>query len=562
MADTPSAVVIGGGATGVGIARDLAMRGVDTTLVEKGNLTNGTSGRMSGLLHSGGRYAVTDQESARDCIQENRVLREIAPHCIEMTGGLFVQLEGDDDEYFQQKLEGCHECDIPAEELSKAETLELEPYLSSDVKRSIKVPDGAIDPFRTVVATAVSVENHGGRVETHAEVIGLLTEGDRVTGVKVRHKTGRGTRVHGEDGEIEEIEADYVVNATGAWADQLVDMIGVDISMTPAKGVSVLTNVRHVDMVMNRCRPRTSGDAIVPHETTAILGTTDEEVGNPEDFPEEEWEVEFMIDELSTMVPIIENARVIRAYWGVRPLYDPTGEDGVEETQKMTRGFSLLDHAERDGIEGITTIVGGKFMTYRKMAEECTDHVTDKLGVDAVCRTAEEPLPGSEDEAVLNDGMERYGLRSPIARRSKQRLGSRYDEVLSSVDPNPVVCECEGVTRAEVQDAIEQSGSDLNAVRLRTRASMGTCQGGFCSHRLGAELHPQFDEETAREAVDELYQERWKGERHALWGDQLVQAMLNYVLHGTTMNRDRDPARREEALDYNQFDAGVDTFEL
>ncbi|MEF8976230.1 MAG: anaerobic glycerol-3-phosphate dehydrogenase subunit GlpA, partial [Halapricum sp.] len=431
MADTPSVVVIGGGATGTGIARDLAMRGVDTTLVEKGNLTNGTSGRMSGLLHSGGRYAVTDQESAKDCIQENRVLREIAPHCIEMTGGLFVQMEGDDDDYFQQKLEGCHECDIPAEELSKAETLELEPHLSSDVKRSIKVPDGAIDPFRTVVATAISAENHGGRIETHAEVVNLLTEGDRVTGVKIRHKTGKGSRVHGENGEIEAIEADHVVNATGAWADEIADMVGIDINMTPAKGVSVLTNVRHVDTVINRCRPRSSGDAIVPHETTAILGTTDEEVENPENFPEEEWEVDFMIDELSTMVPMLEDARIIRAYWGVRPLYDPSERDGSEETQKMTRGFSMLDHAERDGVEGMTTIVGGKFMTYREMAEACTDHVTDKLDVHAECRTADEPLPGSQDEAVLTAGMDRYGLRSPTALRSKERLGSRYDEVLS-----------------------------------------------------------------------------------------------------------------------------------
>ncbi|MFL9603572.1 hypothetical protein ACKC5Q_23160, partial [Aeromonas dhakensis] len=84
------------------------------------------------------------------------------------------------------------------------------------------------------------------------------------------------------------------------------------------------------------------------------------------------------------------------------------------------------------------------------------------------------------------------------------------------------------MTRAEIQDAIEGSGSDLNAVRIRTRASMGNCQGGFCCHRMASELHPEYDEETVSAAWDELIEERWKGERHALWGEGLSQAALNY----------------------------------
>src|SRR6056297_3661271 len=96
-------LVIGGGSTGTGTARDLAMRGLDVTLVERGNLTNGTTGRMHGLLHSGGRYVVADRASARECIAENRILRDVATHCVEETGGLFVQRPEDDDEYFRKK---------------------------------------------------------------------------------------------------------------------------------------------------------------------------------------------------------------------------------------------------------------------------------------------------------------------------------------------------------------------------------------------------------------------------------------------------------------------------
>lgn len=555
MVDSPEVLVIGGGSTGCGIARDLAMRGLGVTLVEKGNLTNGTTGRMHGLLHSGGRYAVSDQASAKECIEENRVLRDIASHCVEMTDGLFVQRPEDSDEYFQEKLQGCRECDIPATVLSAKEARTTEPALAGDIKRAISVPDGAIDPFRLCVANAISAEQHGARIETHAEVTDVLLEDGAVVGCELRHDSGSGKRVHRTPGTTEEIRADYVVNATGAWAGQIGELAGVDIEVRPSKGAMVIMNVRQVDTVINRCRPKGDADIIVPHETTAILGTTDEEVDDPEQYPEAQWEVDLMIEELSKLVPILRESRTIRSFWGVRPLYEPPGT-GTTDPTDITRDFFLLDHEERDGVAGMTSIVGGKFTTYRMMAERIADHVCAQFGITTECRTAAEPLPGSEDFTVLQDHMEAFGLRSPIGRRSTQRLGSRAEEVLTTDDPNPVVCECEAVTRAEIQDAIDQSGTDLNAVRIRTRASMGNCQGGLCCHRMANELHPEHEEPTARTALDELYQERWKGQRHALWGEQLSQAMLNHVLHGTTMNRDRDPARHGP-VHFDAFDAGA-----
>ncbi len=555
MAPDTTVLVLGGGSTGCGIVRDLAMRGIDATLVERGNLTGGTTGRMHGLLHSGGRYAVSDQASAKECIEENRVLRDIAGHCVEMTGGLFVQRPEDSDEYFQKKLEGCRECDIPARVLSAEEARTVEPYLAKDIKRAIQLPDGAIDPFRLCVANAMSAENHGARVETHAEVIDLLRDGDEVYGVKVRHDSGPGKRTHKTPGTTEEITADYIVNATGAWAGQIGAMADLEVEVRPSKGVMTIMNVRQVDTVINRCKPKGDADIVVPHETTAILGTTDEEVEDPDDYPEEQWEVDHMIDTLSELVPILNEARTIRSFWGVRPLYEPPGT-GTTDPTDITRDFFLLDHADRDGVGGITSIVGGKFTTYRMMAEKITDHVCEKLGVDAECETADVALPGSENLETLEAGMDNFGLRSPIARRSKQRLGSRAPDVLSTDEANPVICNCESVTRAEIQDAISQSGSDLNAVRLRTRASMGNCQGGFCTHLVANELSPEYDEPTVREAYDELFQERWKGERHALWGEQLSQAMLKYALHSTTMNRDSDPAKADEPVDFGAFDDG------
>jgi len=548
-------VVIGGGSTGCGVIRDLARRGLDAVLVEKGNLTHGTTGRMHGLLHSGGRYAVSDKKSARECMEENRILRDIAGHCVEETGGLFVKRPEDSEEYFQEKLDGCRECDIPAEVIDGEEARRREPYLARDVEKAIAVPDGAIDPFRLCVANAADAREHGARVETHAEVTDILIEDGEVVGIEIQHDSGPGKRVHHEPGETEAIYAKYVVNATGAWAGQIGEMAGVDVEVRPSKGVMTVMNTRQVDTVVNRCRPKGDADIVVPHETACILGTTDEEVGDPEDYPEEEWEVDLMIETLSELIPALKDARTLRSFWGVRPLYEPPGT-GTDDPTDITRDYFLLDHDVRDDLPGMTSIVGGKLTTYRMMAESITDHVCEKLDHEAECDTAETPLPGSEDFSVLRDYMEEFGIRSPIGRRSAQRLGSRADDVLSSVDPNPVVCECEGVTRAEVRDGIEQAGSDLNAVRLRTRASMGNCQGGFCTHRIASELAQEYPEPVVRDAEDELFQERWKGQRHALWGRQLSQAMLNRMLHATTMNRDGDLASIDADVDFGAFDAG------
>jgi len=548
MAATPSVLIVGGGSTGCGIARDLAMRGLDVTLVEKGTLTNGTTGRMHGLLHSGARYAVADPASAAECIAENRILREIATHCVEPTGGLFVQRPEDSDEYFEAKLEGCADCDIPTAVLSPEAAREREPYLAADIERAIAVPDAAVDPFRLCVANAASAENHGARIETHAEVTALLVEAGEVVGAEVDHTDGGSTEV---------IRADHVVNATGAWADQLGAMAGVDVGVRQSKGVMTVTNVRQVDTVINRCAPKGNADILVPHETTAILGTTDEAVADPEDYPEERWEVDLLIEELSKLVPILQEARTLRSYWGVRPLYEPPGTASTD-TGDVTRQYFLLDHADRDGVPGLTTIVGGKFTTYRLMAEAVSDHVCATLGVAADCRTADVSLPGSRDPAVLDRAMDRFDLQSPVTRRSVQRLGDRAETVLDIDEPNPVICGCEAVTRAEIRDAIAGTTADLNAVRIRTRASMGNCQGCFCVHGMAAELHPDVELSRVRAALDDLYQERWKGQRHALWGEQLSQAMLTYALHATTMNRDGDPAAPDTAIDFGAFDDGND----
>ena len=545
MARDTRVLVIGGGATGTGLARDLARRGVAVTLLEADTLSSGTTGRMHGLLHSGARYAVADQETARDCVAENAILRDVAAHCVEPTGGLFVKLPSDSADYFERKVEACRACDIPVEVISGADAREREPALSSAVERAIAVPDAAIDPFRLSVANAVDAERHGATVETHARVTDLVVSDGAVVGVEFEREGGSGA--------LERIEAAHVVNAAGPWAGEIAALADVPVDVQASKGAMTVLDSRPVDTVLNRCRPKQQGDILVPHETTAILGTTDEPVEDLAGFPESAWEVDLLVEELSAVVPSVRSARTIRSYWGVRPLYEPDAPDG-EDSTAVSRDHVVLDHAERDGVGGLTTVVGGKLTTFRLMAAEAADQVCERLGVEAESDTASAPLPGSEDPAVVEAAMARFGLRSPVAGRSRERLGSRAEAVLGGADPNPVLCECEAVTRAEVRDAVSRTGPDLQAVRIRTRAGMGSCQGGRCGHRLAAELVPEAGVATARAELDGFRDERFRGQRFDLWGSQLAQAMLNYRHEHATMNEVQGTAHGN--VEWAAFDAG------
>ena len=143
-------LVIGGGATGAGVAWDCALRGFDTVLVERRDLAEGTSGRFHGLLHSGARYAVKDVAAAEECIGENMVLREIAADSIEDTGGLFVTTPEDDPAYGDALVAGCGRVGIPIEEIPVAEALRREPRLNPGIQRAFAVPDAGIDAWKCV----------------------------------------------------------------------------------------------------------------------------------------------------------------------------------------------------------------------------------------------------------------------------------------------------------------------------------------------------------------------------------------------------------------------------
>lgn len=530
-AEIVQVVVIGGGATGTGILRDLALRGISAILVEQGDLAHGTSSRFHGLLHSGARYAVKDKEAARECLEENMILRRIAPNCVENIGGLFVQLPEDDPAYAEQWLVACAEAGIKTEEMDLQELRRNTPILNAQVTRAFKVPDCAVDGFRVLWSNVNSARRHGARLLTYHRVIGIRQSNGQVIGVEL---------VNELTGEKKYIACDMIINAAGAWAGEVAALAGLEINVIKDKGTLVAYNHRLTKQIVNRLRPPGDGDIFVPHGTITIFGTTSVTVNDAACTKPGDSEVAELIKTGQDMIPELENYRLIRAFAGVRPLYQEGNSAGG---RAVTRNFALLDHQEKDGLQGFISIVGGKFTTFRLMAEKTVDLAAKRLGVTAACRTAEEPLTSPVDPALLERGKRVFGV--PGAKKAADRLGDSFAKVVEEAERNPdqrkIFCECEVVSLAEIAHVAQDGDSfTLGDIRRKTRMGMGTCQGTFCSYRtLGAlSGYPQFAG-NHKDYLTKFLQKRWKGIRPVMWGQQLREAQLSSAIYCSLFGLER-----------------------
>jgi len=572
-------LVIGGGATGTGVAWDAALRGFNVVLVERRDLNHGTTGRYHGLLHSGGRYAVKDPHGAAECIAENKILRNTHAHCIENTSGFFIVLPEDEGDFPQKFKEGCDAVDIPCHEIPVSEALRREPLLNPHISRVFEVPDGSADSFLAAHSTVQAARQKGAQILTYHEVVGLIFEGSaggrRVVGAHVHNAA---------TGEDLQIYADMVVNAAGAWTGVIAEMAGAEVLIMPAKGTMVAMAHRLVNTVVNRCKMPSDGDILVPSHTVCIIGTTSVKVTDPEYLRIEPWEVNKMLAEGDKMLPGLKNARVLRAWAGVRPLFQETYEGAGG--RNVTRKLALLDHAEREGIEGLLTITGGKWTTFRLMAEATVDKMCEHLKTERPCETAITPVPGAE--------------------QGHYWVGHRLHEIEEKQLQGDLICECELVTRQMLENAAQNNPTiTLDDLRRDVRLGMGPCQGGFCTYRAAGVLHElssagslggdmrdtdstvtqwntaylqspshnltrndDADLETTQKAASspevlnpnllmrDFLQERWKGLVPVLWGRQLKQERLNQLIYMSLMNVENlpDSALNSPVTDYYHFD--------
>ncbi len=511
MSERFDVLVVGGGATGCGLLRDLAMRGARVLLVEQGDLCHGTSGRFHGLLHSGARYVVRDPEAAVECIHENRVLRRIAAGCVEDTGGIFAWLRDDPDDYPPQFLAGCRAAGIDCEEIPVAQARREEPLLNPVTTRVFRVPDASVQSFDLARANMGAAVADGAEVRLRTRLSGVVLEQGRVVAAELTAAAG---------GSPTRVEIGCLVSAAGIWAGRVARLAGDDIAMAPGWGVMVIMNQRLCRQVVNRCRPPGDADIVVPVGTVSIAGTTDHTEDTLEDYPITRREVREVIEGGAELLPAIEEGRVLRVFAGARPIYDPAAAQGGTGSRYLSRRHTVIDHAEH-GIENLVSIVGGKLTTYRLMAEDTADVVAAKLGLTARCRTAEEPLPGSESGRS-------WALGS--------RLEWNEDPARGGADSD-LVCECELVTRSMVEGFFaEHPEAPLEDALRALRLGMGPCQGCFCALRAaGIREAAHQDRDRALGPLRDFLEERMRGNRPILWGDGARQHRLTEIVYRETL---------------------------
>jgi glycerol-3-phosphate dehydrogenase len=516
-------IVIGGGVTGAGIARDCAMRGLKTLLLEKNDFSSGTTGTCMGMLHGGARYIATDPEVTRESCIESGIIQKLIPHIIFRIPYLGLVFKGSKFDIHQyealiQKYDevGKFKFSKPHTILNGDESRKLEPSLSKQIDSAIVYDEPGVSPFALVVANALSAAEHGAEVRNHTQVMKILRSNSQVYGVETMDRL---------TGVVSTLHAAYVINAAGPWTPIVAALAGIHFKLRPTKGTHLIFD-RHITGVALTG----FGVTLLPHENTTVCGLTDDFFfPDPDEARVDRNEVEYLVSSLEKAVPNIRQARIIRAMTGVRPIIDQPGAN----ERDLSRQFKLYDHQELDHVKGFLTIAGGKMVTYRLMAEEMTNLVCKKLGNNEPCRTHVEPLPGGEKQISPLELADQYGYPLHTMSRLVARHGSRAGQVLEEAAAKPSsrthICECEPVTEAEIQFCVRHLWArSVDDIRRRARLGVGPCQGAHCTGLAASILSCEQQEppESTHQHVLDFLQERWKGRAPSITGTQLRQEEL------------------------------------
>jgi len=527
-------IVVGGGVVGTGTARDCAMRGLKTLLVDKKDFAGATSGANMGMIHGGVRYLLFDVETTRKSCLDSGYIQRIAPHLLFRIPFITPVLKGDSHpiglvETFMEAYDVFAHLKKSRKHtrLSREEALAVEPGLSPDIVGAITIDEWGINPFRLCAANVLSAVKHGATVMNHTEVLRLVkNEAGAVTGAELKNLLTDGTFT---------VEAKMTINAAGPWAEEFAKRAGAVVRLRPGKGINVFFDRRISNYAVTAEAVDGRQVLIMPHENSTMMGCTDDDYyGDLDSLEATHDEIEYLFQAIERVFPSIRKHRMIRVMTGVRP----TLFEWRKIEDKLTREHELFDHEEREGITGFATIVGGKLATFRMMAEEAADLVCRKLGVDAKCLTHEEPLPGGEEPVDAEAVAREYNAPLYVVRRLAYRHGTLCRRVLDIARREPgtanIICSCDPVTEAEIRYAIrEEYARTVDDVRRRTSLGCGPCQGARCAFKAAAILADELCLSAAdtRRACAEFLQRRWKGKYPILRGEQIAQEELNQAIY-------------------------------
>jgi len=437
-------IVIGGGITGAGVARDAALRGLATLLLEKRDYASGVSSKTTRLVHGGLRYLANfEVDLVAEALRERAILRRQCPYLITPMPILIPIYKGDPHGRAAISV-GIHlyellsrEKDLPHYFTSGTEkTLSLEPHLNrTGLSGSALFYDHQIIlPERLVIENIIAAREAGATVMnyTGAEKIEEITDGVVVT--------TRDTL----SGSAGTYRSRVLINAGGPWVDQVRKAGGIDGKkiICPTKGIHLI-----VPKLSEQSLFVASKDGrmffIIPMDRWSLIGTTDTKYdGDLDEVHADTGDVEYLLNECRRVLPGLNLTRgsILSTYAGVRPL----AFEGERES-KISRKHRVIP----EGRTGrIITIAGGKYTTYRNMAEDVVDEACKKLGRKALCVTQKEPLAGSFPvglDEYLKETVQQWAERFSVAPETVRHLihfyGSRTESILQYTKEDPCLAE-------------------------------------------------------------------------------------------------------------------------
>ncbi len=409
-------LVIGAGATGLGVAVDAVSRGYRVAVVEAGDLAHGTSSRSTKLVHGGVRYLARGEIGlVREALHERGVLLRNAPHLVHEREFLVPAYRWWTRPYYglgltlYDVLAGRHRLGR-TRLLGRAAALERAATLVPDrLRGAVAYRDGQFDDARLAVALARTAIDRGAAIRTHTRVEAMIHEGGRLAGVRA---------VDAETGRSAELRARVVVNATGVFADTIrqLDEPGAAPLLRPSQGAHVVLDRRFLPGESAIMVPRTDDGRVlfaIPWLGRVLVGTTDGPVPGPvaEPRPMAE-EVAYLLDHAGRYLSPAPTAADVRStFAGLRPLIG----GGARGTAKLSR-----EHLVATSPTGLVTITGGKWTTYRRMAADAVDQAAVVGGLPRrPCVSADVPLRGCPAPGQAPDPdpvLAAYGTDAPAVR--------------------------------------------------------------------------------------------------------------------------------------------------
>lgn len=481
--------VIGGGATGLGIAVDSSSRGLKTVLLEKFDFAKGTSSRSTKLVHGGVRYLQQGNiKLVMEALKERGILLNNAPHLVKNQAFIVPNYKWWEGPYYGIGLKvydwmagslGFG----PSQFLSREETLKLAPTLDAEgLRGGVMYHDGQFDDARLAIHLAMAAADHGATVVNYMSVEGLMKANNKTCGVIVRDMLNDSSTTL--PAAIYEVRAKVVINATGVFADSILRMddANADSLVTMSQGIHLVLDREFLPSDIAILIPRTDDKRVlfaVPWHNKIIVGTTDTPVSDPTPEPlAMKEEIDFVLHHIQKYLTKDPDHSDIRSVFaGLRPL--------VKGQSKTTAALSRDHHIDISDSE-LITITGGKWTTYRKMAEEVLEIAVHKIGFEKTdatppaCRTTHLHIHGYKEETDFNApryyyGTDEEGIRKII--QEDKNLGEKIHPLLPFVK-----AEITWAVRHEMCMRIE------DFLSRRTRALLLDAQSAIQSAPLVAEI--------------------------------------------------------------------------